>query len=454
MAGLASERDGISELRSNEGLEFQTQLVRELFDEKGIKAEVDESRPIVGTVLTKTGNTFQEIGISQPTIDKLKKGDVCLLDKDDKTILLDLILFRIGADSVKQFHKGILTKKFSKVDIKNLETISKAVYEDTRVQIVGNVVQIFCSSVEGYVFFENFVTREVHTSLGLSFRFPKAGGRFDAAGIIINVIREDYVPRRDYSTRQHELWHAFDSLRFGLIGITNPYEDTKFSTVDTRKLFDQIYDYFQGKPKEFINFMFGRNWRYPTQYDLHINKIKLSKELPAFLAGYIRPDRNSEMEVEITNILVGAYLLNSHLDLKALRKVCDVNDEGKFIVNTKAILEGINPQVARINEEDANEKEFLEYFTEIEFGSFPKRRKFKDGMEEKARLLYQELVDLIYNDKASVLYQVYNELNKAMKAYLSRNSKVGPHRALVEMSILPFNRWKSYVRMKESEETN
>ena len=70
-------------------------------------------------------------------------------------------------------------------------------------------------------------------------------------------------------------------------------------------------------------------------------------------------------------------------------------------------------------------------------------------MEENLKKYYQEVVDFFYNDSNSEVFQIRRELHRAIVAFKVRNRKVGPYRALVEMSLLPFNRWAAYIRLKE-----
>lgn len=441
------ESEVVQEFGTNEGMDFQAQLAQDLLNNKGIIVESFRKKDVIEGVLTKACQILGEIGISHAVIERLRQGKICTLRERDRKIIIDTILDSINASIYKQDNLETRKGYFSRFELYNVESIVKNLYEKAKIQIVGNVIQIYSRSeiLVKYLSDKRF--------LGLSRRIRIFNDSKVETGLTLNVIKEEQSRTGD--VRRHELWHAFDAARFAILGtMDNPFYRPKDYITDPKKLFDKYYDLLQQKPLEFLNYVFGKDNKIPSPRDSYDNMKSLHIELPAFLAGNIRRNGRIEFDAEeIVDTLIENYLLESAVNLKELRRICSLYESGRLVINTQVILSDINVKGDYLRSGIDEEDSFVRYFTEVDTQSQRRNRKYKKGMEENLKKYYQEVVDFFYNDSNSEVFQIRRELHRAIVAFKVRNRKVGPYRALVEMSLLPINRWAAYVRSKESEES-
>jgi len=448
MALLNPESQVVKDFGSNEGIAFQAQVVQDLLDNKGVLvAGFEGKNDTVEMLLAKTSQTFQEIGIGNSTLEKLRLGKVCTLNERERKIMLDTVLESIGASEYKQGNLEAQRKQYSLLEYSKVESSVRNLYERSKIQLVGNVIQIFSSSqiLEVFLSEKDF--------LGISRRNLEIKGLEVPSGLILNVIREERSPVGD--VRRHELWHAFDAVRFAILGIMeNPFKRKKDYVANSKFISDKYFDLLQEKPSEFLDYVFGKERRIPSLWDFDSNMESLHLELPAFIAGSIKANGKIEFETEnVLDTLISSYLLESPIKLKDLREICNIDGSGRFMVDVNMIIKRINSVRDDMRYAHINEETYVHYFTGVDKADPEKKRKFKQGKEEELKQYYQDVVDFMFNDQSSPIVQIRKELQRAVDAFMLRNRKVGPYRALVEMSILPFNRWAAYVRLKESEES-
>ncbi len=447
MALLNPESQVVKDFGSNEGIAFQAQVAQDLLENKGILVGFIRNKDVIEDFLTKACQEFQGIGISDSTLEKLKLGKVWTLGDREKRIILDMVLESIGAGEYKQSNSEVRKKQYTLLEAYKVESSISYLYEDSKIQLIGNVIQIFSSSEILKVFLSD------KEALGISRRNLEIKGAEKPSVLTLNLVREQSSPNGD--VRKHEMWHAFDAVRFSILGITdNPFNRSKDYVANSKLIYDKYFDLLKEKSPEFLDYVFGKDRKIPSFWDFDDNLKSLHFELPAFLAGNIKSNGKIEFEEDnILDILIGSYILENPIKLDVLRGICNKNEAGRLVISTKLVLGRINSKSDDVRHAYLNEEPFVKYFTEIDKLDPEKKRKFKQGKEEELIRYYQEVVDFMYNDQNSPIVQIRKELQRAIDAFMLRNRKVGPYRALVEMSILPFNRWAAYVRLKESEES-
>jgi len=453
MSVLNLEADVIKEMEGDEGLDFQARLVQNLFEGKGIISTVSPYKEIVEGVIVTACRSLQEIGIKRETIDKIKSGKVCVLDEVDKAKVIEEILEIIEITDYFNDPQRVQLNQDKEEDNPERKRMLKALNEDVKVCLVGNLVQIFCTKVRSYAYFENIY--HSNQTIGLTFPFPTLQEGDNPTGLIINVIREQIFTDSTAEIANHELWHAFDKLRFKLIGERSPYLVLKHAVMNERLSPENaIHNLIKSKPEEFLYYVFGENFKLP-RFGVYRQRLNdLNWELPAFLASKINKDGKCDISSnEIINALIAGYIFKSKIKLDELIQVSFPDENGRLVLDKGTVTLLASRPVGIKGAQLTNEVRFIEYFSENEDKYPLSKRKMKAGMDIVLVNYYQEVLDLLYNDQNSPIVQIRKELQRAIDAFMVRNRKVGPYRALVEMSLLPFNRWAAYVRSKESEES-